>query len=116
MDASVVSSMAATSAIWKPEDVAEHEYDALARWKTLEGGDERQPDRLSGLVARVGPGRGRGDALEQDVGVGLERDRFAVSGRFGRLSHGFECGWPAPAIAHCSTPRGSARSRSTRRR
>jgi hypothetical protein len=60
----------------------------LTRREVLERGDESQPDRLTGLEARLGPGRAVLDPLEQHVGVGLEPDRLGAAGGLGRLEHG----------------------------
>lgn len=55
-----------------PEDVAEHEYHPLVRWKTLECRDERQSNRLRGFVSGVQARRftsariQAGEAMHQD--------------------------------------------------
>ena len=59
------------------EHVAQHEHRALLRREVLKADDERQRDRLFGLVARLRSGSVVRDALDQDVGVGLEPDRLA---------------------------------------
>ena len=69
------------------EHVAQHEHRALLRREMLEADDERQRDRLLGLVARLRSGSLVRDPLEQDVGVGLEPDRLAPAGRLGHLGH-----------------------------
>ena len=96
-DASVVSSISATSAARKPEHVAQHEHRPLLRRQVLEADDERQRDRLLGLVARLGAGSVVRDPLEQHVGVGLEPDRLAVAGRLGHLGHPLQVSGAAPA-------------------
>jgi len=69
------------------EHVAEHQDGTLARRQVLQGGDERQLDRLLGVVAGLRPGRGVGYPVEQHVGVGLDPDRGSEPGRLGRLGH-----------------------------
>jgi len=53
----------------------------------LKARDERQRDRLLGLVARLRSGSLVRDALEQDVRKRLEPDRLAVAGWLGHLGH-----------------------------
>jgi hypothetical protein len=53
------------------EHVAQHEHRALLRWKVLKADDERQRDRLFGLIESLGSGSFVRDALDQEVGVGL---------------------------------------------
>ena len=65
----------------------------------LQADGERQRDRLVGLVARLRSGGMVGDALEQDVGVGLEPDRLAVAGWLGHLGHALPVVRAAPARA-----------------
>ena len=79
------------------EHVAQHEHRALLRREVLEADDERQRDRLLGLVARLRSGRVVGDALEQHVGVGLEPDRLAAARRLGHLGHPLQVLRAAPA-------------------
>ena len=79
------------------EHVAQHEHRALLRREVLQADDERQRDRLFGLVARLRSGSLVGDAVEQDVWVGLEPDRLAVAGRLGHLGHPLEVFRSAPA-------------------
>src|SRR4029453_5939848 len=69
------------------EHVAKHERRALAGRQALEGDDERELDRLPGLVARRGPGGAVGDVLEQRVGVGLEPGRLEPAGGLRSLIH-----------------------------
>ena len=80
--ASVVSSI---SALCRPEaeHVAQHERRALQRRQLLQPGDERERGRLFRLVARRRPGRGVGEAFEQDVRERLEPERLGVAGRLG---------------------------------
>ena len=86
-DASLVSSISATSAGAVAQHVAQHEHRALLRREMLKADDERQRDRLLRLVARLRSGSLVRHALEQDVGVGLEPDRLAPAGRLGHLGH-----------------------------
>ena len=79
------------------EHVAQHEHRALLRREMLKADDERQRDRLFRLVARLRSGSLVGDALEQDVWVGLEPDRLAVAGRLGHLGHPLQVFRAAPA-------------------
>jgi hypothetical protein len=51
----------------------------------LKADDERQRDRLLGLVARVGPGSVVRDALEKNVRVGLKPERLVPVCRLGHL-------------------------------
>ncbi len=69
------------------EHVAEHEHRPLLRREMLEADDERQPDRLLGLIARLRSGRLVGNALQEHVGVGLEPHRLGPAGRLGHLGH-----------------------------
>ena len=66
------------------EGVAQQQDRALPRRQVLDGGDERQRDRLLRLIARVRPGGGVGQAVEQGVRVRLQPDRLAPAGRLGR--------------------------------
>ena len=58
------------------EHVAQHQDRPLAGWKVLQGGDERQGHGLLRLVARLRPGRGLREPLEQRVGIRLEPQRL----------------------------------------
>lgn len=49
------------------KDIAEHEHRALLRWQMLQADDERQRDRLPGLITRLGPGGVVRDTLETPV-------------------------------------------------
>ncbi len=69
------------------EHVAQHEHRALLRREMLKADDERQRDRLLGLVARLRSGSLVRDPLEEDVGVGLEPDRLAPACRLRHLGH-----------------------------
>jgi hypothetical protein len=51
----------------------------------LDGGDERQRDRLLGLVSRLGTGGKVRRPLEQEIRVGLEPDGLGPAGWLGRL-------------------------------
>jgi hypothetical protein len=85
------------------EHVAQHEHDPLARREPLEAGDEREPDRLARLVARIRLARAVDDALEQSVGVGLEPERLAATGGLRRprslVGRRRQLGRPPPPIA-----------------
>ena len=81
----------------EPEHVAQHEHRALLRREMLQADDERQRDRLPGLVARLRSGSLVRDALEQDVREGLEPDRVPVAGWLGHLAHPLQVLGPAPA-------------------
>src|SRR3954465_15070990 len=63
----------------------------------LEADDERQRDRLLGLIARLRSRRVVRDALEQDVWVGLKPDRLAVAGWLGHLRDALAVFGAAPA-------------------
>ena len=69
------------------EHVAQHEHRSLLRREVLEADDERQGDRLLGLVARLGSGGFVRDAIEQRIGVGLEPDRLGPARGLGHLGH-----------------------------
>ncbi len=56
----------------EPEDVAQDQGGPLAGRQQLQGGDEGQGDRLAGLDAGLGTWLLVGDALQEQVGVGLE--------------------------------------------
>jgi hypothetical protein len=71
------------------EHVTEHERRALAGRQMLESDDERELDRLPGLVACLGPLGAVADVLEQHVGVGLEPDRLGPACGLNRLIHGW---------------------------
>ena len=129
-DASLVSSISATSAGAVAQHVAQHEHRALLRREMLKADDERQRDRLLGLVARLRSGSLVRDPVEQDVGVGLEPDRLAPAGRLGHLGHragppggaGSPAGRPASGWWRSGTARRgptraprTARGRATRR-
>ena len=85
------------------EHVAQHEHRALLRREVLQADDERQRDRLLGLVARLRSGSLVRDALEQDVGVGLEPDRLARSGS-ARASRSSAAGPPGGAGSPAGRP------------
>jgi hypothetical protein len=75
------------------EHVAKHERCSLSGWEVLERCDERQLDRFSGLIARVGSRRSVEDALQQNVWVGLDPGGLADSGWFGRVEREVQRGW-----------------------
>jgi hypothetical protein len=54
------------------EHVAQHQDGALPRRQALQPGHERQRERLPGLVAGLGSGRGVGQIVQQSVRVRLE--------------------------------------------
>ena len=62
------------------QDVAQHEHRPLAGREQLHRGNEREPDRLACLVARLRLGGAVRQAFEQDVRIGLEPDRLADTG------------------------------------
>jgi len=63
------------------EHVAEDQGSALAGRQQLQSGDEGQGDRLAGLITRLGAGLAVGDAVQQEVGVGLlPRILYAAAG------------------------------------
>jgi hypothetical protein len=78
-----VSSISATLVGAEAEHVAQHEHRALRRREMLKADDERERDRLFGLVASLGSGRLVRNALEQNVRERLKPDRVAVAGRSG---------------------------------
>ena len=84
------------------EHVGEHQRRALARREVLERGDERQLDRLPGLVARRRAGGAVRDVVEQHVGVWLEPDRLGAA-------RGLEASHPSPG-----PPSGGAIGRAAR--
>ena len=88
------------------QNVAQHEYGALARRQQLQGGDERERDGLGGLVAGLRTGRLVDEVVEQDVGVGFQPGRgVAGAGGFGqgqRRAAGGRCGGVGCRRAACS--------------
>jgi hypothetical protein len=84
-DASLTSSISATSLAPNPSNVAQHQHRPLARGEALQPRDERERDRLLGLIARVGPGRAVGDPFEHQVRVGLEPERLGDPRRRGQV-------------------------------
>src|SRR5215211_7594315 len=81
------------------EHVAQRERGALAGRQVLKGADERQLDRLPGLVAGLRPGGAVRDVLQEDVRVRLEPDRLGPAGGLGRLNHGLYLPWTARSVA-----------------
>ena len=81
----------------KAEHVPQDEHCALLRREVLQPGDKRQGGGFLGLVPGFRPRRPVGDPLEQDVGVGLEPDRFSGAARLGQFGHRLEPLWPARA-------------------
>ena len=79
------------------EYVAQHEHGTLLRREVLKPSDERERDRLFGLVARVGAGGVGRNIIQQDVRVGLEPDRLRTTGRLGRLGNPQQVLRAAPA-------------------
>jgi hypothetical protein len=69
------------------EHVAQHEHRSLLRREVLEPRDKGQRRRFLGLVAGVRTRGVVGDAVEQDVGVGLEPDRLGAACRLGDRRH-----------------------------
>ena len=55
----------------KPEHLSENVNSPLARWEQLQGGNERQRHRFSGLVLGFGSRRSISDTLEESIGVGF---------------------------------------------
>jgi len=83
----------------EPEHVAQDEHGALLRRQVLQTNDERQRDRLPGLVTGLRSRSCVGDALEQDIGVGLNPDRLAVPGWLGQAAQPLQLFRAAPARA-----------------
>jgi EmrB/QacA subfamily drug resistance transporter len=61
--------------------VPQHQRRPLPRRQVLQRRDEGERDRLPGLVARLGAGRGVGQLVEQHVRVGLKPQRLVGRGR-----------------------------------
>ena len=72
--------MSAASAARIAEHVAQHQHGALPGRQALQPGHERQRERLPGLVAGLGTGRGVGQVVEERVRVGLQPQRLAPAG------------------------------------
>jgi hypothetical protein len=81
------------------EHVAQDEHRALSRRQVVQGGRERQADRLLELVARLGPGRRVGDRVEQRVRVRLQPQRFATAGGFRRRGDRLHRARPTALVA-----------------
>jgi hypothetical protein len=82
------------------EYVAQDQDRALSRWQVLEGGDKRQADRLLELIARLRPGRGIGDRVEEGVRVGVQPNRLAAPRGLGRLGDRLHPTWATPLVPH----------------
>ena len=95
--ASLVSSMSATSPGREAERVAQQQDRALPRRQVLDRRDERERDRLLGLIARVRAGGGVGQAVKQDVGERLQPYRLPAPGRLARLERRLGRVTPPPA-------------------
>ena len=74
----------------RPESqhIPQDQHRALPRRQQLQGRDERDRDRFGRFVARLRAGRGVGEPLEQDVGIGFQPRHLAQPGRGGKLYPG----------------------------
>ena len=80
----------------KAEDIAEHQYGGLPRGQPLYSGDERQLDRLPGLIPGRGPWRGVRGVVQEIVRVRLQPGDLVAAGRLGRLEGWHRLGRYAP--------------------
>ena len=88
------------------EHIAQQQHGALVRGEQLDGGDERQRDRLAGLVTGLGPGRLIREPLQQHVRIGLQPQHLAS-----RVGSGVGTGSGAAVTGRCLEDRSWLRHR-----